>query len=163
MEEVKAKIKAYLDERAAKDELFAKSYAKEKKSINECIRFIMGEAAKEAVSCPGGKGAFMSDEWVYGQAVHYYDEDDIKVAPVKGDVKVSTNVSEPAKVMPQGKTEKGSKRPKSPVEYKPTKKDREKAREAAMRKLEAEELKKLRAPRKRHVEVDSNQMVLFEL
>lgn len=163
MEEVKAKIKAYLDERAAKDELFAKSYAKEKKSIDECIRFIMGEAAKEAVACPGGKGAFMSDEWVYGQAVHYYDEDDIKVAPVRGDVKVSTNMSEPAPVMPQEKPERGSRRPKTLVEYKPTKNDREKTREAAMKKLEAEELKKLRAPRKRHVEVDSKQMTLFDL
>ena len=163
MNEVKERIKAYLDERAAKDELFAKSYAKEKKSIDECLQFIIGEARKEAVNIEGGKGAFLCDEKVFGWAVHYYDEDDIKIAPVRGDVKVRTDMSEPAPVMPKGKPERGSRRPKTPVEYKPTRKDREKAREAAMRKLEAEELKKLRAPRKRHVEVTSNQMTLFDL
>lgn len=113
MSEVNERIKAYLDERAAKDELFAKSYAKDNKSIDECLQFIIGEARKEAVNIEGGKGAFLCDEKVFGWAVHYYDEDDIKIAPVRGDVKVRTE--------------------------------------------------KLRAPRKRHVEVNSNQMTLFDL
>lgn len=153
MEEVKAKIKAYLDERAAKDELFAKSYAKEKKSIDECIRFIMGEAAKEAVACPGGKGAFMSDEWVYGQAVHYYDEDDIKVAPVRGDVKVSTNMSEPAETT------------KAPdVKVRITKQDRERAKKEAMERIIEEERKKILTPRKKQRQEAElpTQMSLFE-
>lgn len=134
MNDFEKKIKDYLDKRAAEDELFAKSYAKEKKSFEECIRYIFGEAFKVAVAMDGcGSGAAFEDEHVFGLAVHYYDEDDIKLNPIHGDVK----------------------------EYKPTKRDREKAREAAMRKLEAEELKKLRSPRKRHVEVDANQMSLF--
>lgn len=158
MEEVKAKIKAYLDERAAKDELFAKSYAKEKKSIDECIRFIMGEAAKEAVACPGGKGAFMSDEWVYGQAVHYYDEDDIKVAPVRGDVKVSTNMTEPAEDKPAETT-------KAPdVKVRITKQDRERAKKEAMERIIEEERKKMLAPRKKQRQEAElpTQMSLFE-
>lgn len=159
MNDFEKKIKDYLDKRAAEDELFAKSYAKEKKSFEECIRYIFGEAFKVAVAMDGcGSGAAFEDEHVFGLAVHYYDEDDIKLNPIHGDVKVSTNMSEPAPVMPQGKPGKA---PKSVKEYKPTKRDREKAREAAMRKLEAEELKKLRTPRKRRVEVDANQMSLF--
>lgn len=84
MNEVKEKIKAYLDKRAAEDELFAKSYAKEKKSIDECLMFIMGEARKQAVKMAGGSSAMIDDATVFGWAVHYYDEDDIKVAPVNG-------------------------------------------------------------------------------
>ena len=39
-------IKAYLDARAQTDELFAISYAKEGKSIEECCNFICQEVKK---------------------------------------------------------------------------------------------------------------------
>ena len=48
-------------------------YANEKKSIDECCSYIMGEARKR------GNAVAISDEEVYGMAVHYYDEDDIKI------------------------------------------------------------------------------------
>lgn len=80
-------IKTYLDERAKTDELFAKSYAKEGKSINECCKYIMGEARKR------GTAVFMTDEEVYGLAVHYYDEDNIKINPVRETAKVNTQQS----------------------------------------------------------------------
>ena len=35
-------VKAYLDKRAAEDELFAKSYAKPNKNIADCCKFIKG-------------------------------------------------------------------------------------------------------------------------
>lgn len=66
-------IKAYLDKRAAEDELFAQSYAKPKKNIDECLRYILGEAHKQ------GDAVCMTDEAVFGLAVHYYDEDDVKI------------------------------------------------------------------------------------
>lgn len=71
-------IKAYLDKRAVEDPLFAVSYAKENKSIDECFNYILNEARKR------GNAVCMTDEEVFGLAVHYYDEDDIKVdkAPV---------------------------------------------------------------------------------
>ena len=69
----KEAIKSYLDERAGTDELFAKSYAKENKNLDECCSYIMGEARKR------GNAVAMSDTEVFGLAVHYYDEDDIKV------------------------------------------------------------------------------------
>ena len=39
-------IKAYLDKRAAEDELFAKDYAKPGKNIDDCCDFIISEVKK---------------------------------------------------------------------------------------------------------------------
>ena len=72
----KERIKDYLDERASKDELFAKSYAKSNKNIDECYDYIVGEARKQ---CKDSDSVCISDDVVYGWAVHYYDEDNIKV------------------------------------------------------------------------------------
>lgn len=72
----KERIKDYLDERAGKDELFAKSYAKSNKNIDECYDYIVGEARKQ---CKDSDSICISDDVVYGWAVHYYDEDNINV------------------------------------------------------------------------------------
>ena len=63
---VKNAIKAYLDKRAQEDTLFAASYAKENKSIDECFDYIIGEVLKK------GNAVYMSDDEVFGMAVHYY-------------------------------------------------------------------------------------------
>ena len=76
----KERIKDYLDERASKDELFAKSYAKTNKNIDECYDYIVGEARKQ---CKDSDSICISDDVVYGWAVHYYDEDNIKVGRSK--------------------------------------------------------------------------------
>lgn len=65
-------IQSYLEERAMRDELFAKSYWKENKSLEECINYILTEVQKSG--CHG-----FADDEIYSMAVHYYDEDDIKV------------------------------------------------------------------------------------
>ena len=72
----KERIKDYLDGRASKDELFAKSYVKTNKNIDECYDYIVGEARKQ---CKDSDSVCISDDVVYGWAVHYYDEDNIKV------------------------------------------------------------------------------------
>lgn len=78
-------IKTYLDKRAKEDALFANTYKKEGKSIKECCKYIMQKARKEAKNgC-----AAIPDDVVYGWAVHYYDEDDIKVSGTTEDVQVS--------------------------------------------------------------------------
>lgn len=77
-------IKAMLDKRATDDELFAKSYAKEGKSIEDCCTFIIGEVQKMGVNA-------LSDEEVLSLAVHYYDEDNISVG-----ARVSCKVIVPA-------------------------------------------------------------------
>lgn len=68
LDEFQRTIKAYLDKRAAEDELFAKNYAKEKKSIKECCNYIISEVKKS------GRCGF-ADEEIFGMAVHYYDEE----------------------------------------------------------------------------------------
>lgn len=65
-------IKSYLDSRAKEDTLFAKTYAKPHKSIEECCRYIIQEVKKT------GRQGF-ADEEIFGMAIHYYDEDSIKV------------------------------------------------------------------------------------
>lgn len=67
-------IQSYLEERAKNDPLFASVYAKPNKNINECLDYILSEAKKR------GNAVCMSDDKVFGLAVHYYDEDDIKVS-----------------------------------------------------------------------------------
>lgn len=80
-------IKAYLDELAKTDKLFAKTYAKENKSLDECCKYIMAEAKKAA---KGKAQIALKDEDVYNLAVHYYDEDDIKATEeVQGEVVVA--------------------------------------------------------------------------
>ena len=68
-------IKAFLDKKAAEDELFAKTYAKPHKSIKECCEWLISEARKMASNNVG----IIDDATTYGMAVHYYDEDSIKV------------------------------------------------------------------------------------
>jgi len=68
----KQTIKAYLDKRASEDELFAISYAKENKNVNDCITYILDTVQKS------GCNGFADDE-VYSMAVHYYDEDNIEI------------------------------------------------------------------------------------
>jgi hypothetical protein len=64
-------IKAYLDKRATQDQQFAQSYAKENKSIEGCCNYIINQVQKSGVNG-------FADEEIFGMAVHYYDEDDIK-------------------------------------------------------------------------------------
>lgn len=71
-------IKTFLDNLAKEDATFAVTYAKENKSIKECCQYIYGEAGKARKG--GAMCVALSQEEVYGLAIHYYDEDDIKVA-----------------------------------------------------------------------------------
>lgn len=71
-EHFKRTIKAYLDKKAETDELFAVSYAKEGKNLDDCIVFIINQV--KASGCCG-----MTDEEVWSLAIHYYDENNIDV------------------------------------------------------------------------------------
>lgn len=85
MNPVKQAIKAYLDDRAKNDELFAQNYAKKNKNIDECFDYIIGEVRKK------GTQVYMTDAEVFGLAVHYYDEDDIKINKLPKETKVSAS------------------------------------------------------------------------
>lgn len=79
----KQTIQTYLENRAKSDELFAASYAKPNKNIDECCNFILGEVQKSG--CNG-----FSDDEIFSMAIHYYDEDGIKnVEPVNARVVIN--------------------------------------------------------------------------
>ncbi len=69
-EHFKNTIKAYLDNRASADELFAVNYAKEGKTLDACISYIFNTVQKS------GCNGFTDDE-VYSIAVHYWDTDEV--------------------------------------------------------------------------------------
>lgn len=76
-------LKSYLDEYASKDDLFAAKYANKDKTIAKCSAYIIGEAKKQKDS---GNVVVLSDEVVYGMAVHYYEEDDVSLSSEKANV-----------------------------------------------------------------------------
>ena len=81
-------IRQHLESRAASDELFAITLAKEGKNIDDCCTYILNQVQKS------GCNGFADDE-IFGMAVHYYDEDKIEVGkPVNA--KVIVNHSVPA-------------------------------------------------------------------
>jgi len=57
---------------AADDELFAVSFNKPQKNIDDCITYILNAVKKSGVNG-------YNDDEVYAMAAHYYDEDDIDV------------------------------------------------------------------------------------
>ena len=83
-------IKAYLDKKAEKDEIFAKNYNKPKKSIERCCAYIITQMAKKAFEVKGqgrmaiccGMDADLDKSDVINFAVHYYDEDDLAIDKV---------------------------------------------------------------------------------
>lgn len=83
-------IKSYLDEMAKRDKTFAKAYAKKEKSMDDCFAFIVSTAKKH------GKAVCMTDDEVFGLAVHYYVEENIKDVKMPKDFK-EAKVSESKK------------------------------------------------------------------
>lgn len=82
-EHFKRTIQAFLEQRAAEDELFAVNYRNPAKNIDDCITYILNYVQKS------GCNGFSNDE-IFGQALHFYDEADIKVGkPI--DCKVVVN------------------------------------------------------------------------
>ena len=114
-------IKNYLDGRAKEDSLFAETYKKANKSIKECCKYIYSQARKLA---KGGSEVGVDDATVYGWAVHYYDEDNIKVEDVKERVEVvaPVKVQEPVVQEPV----KEEKSVKQKLARKKTKQERQK-------------------------------------
>ena len=98
-------IQSYLEQRAKRDSLFATSFAKQNKNIDECCNYIIGEVKK----C-GGNAVCMSDDEVFGLAVHYYDEDNIEVSK-QSNYKVSTGNVKKETVTEQPETKKPASSP----------------------------------------------------
>ena len=127
-------IKQYLDELAKTDKLFAKTYAKENKSVEECCNYIIAEVQKLANR---QRGVALKDSEVYQLAVHYYDEDDIKAPTKVAGAKVVVPTSE-AKPSDAPKAEK----PKQVEEPKAEKPKRKTTKEPKAEKPKQEPIPK---------------------
>ena len=68
----KQTIQNYLELRAESDALFVPRYHNPRKSIDDCITYILNEVRRS------GCNGFADDE-IYSMALHYYDEEDIDV------------------------------------------------------------------------------------
>lgn len=70
-ETFKKTIQKMLEEKASNDPLFAETYKKKNKSIEECCNYIIQEVKQSG--CCG-----FDDSEILSMAMHYYDEDNIK-------------------------------------------------------------------------------------
>ena len=64
----KQTIKVFLDNKAANDELFAQSYNKPHKNLDNCVTYVLNWV--RSTGCCG-----FSDDEIYGKCLDYYDED----------------------------------------------------------------------------------------
>ncbi len=102
-------IKGYVEKFAQGDAQFAAKYEKSGKDIDGCCRYIKSEAKKQTKNgC-----AAISDDEVFGWAVHYFDEG--LAAPKdspRAEVKVAPTAETPKKAVPAAnqkpKAKKGS-------------------------------------------------------
>ena len=62
----------YLEQRAEEDTLFAKKYRNPAKNIDECVTHILNYVQKSG--CSG-----FTDGEIFGQAIHYYEENEIEM------------------------------------------------------------------------------------
>ncbi len=62
----------YLEQRAEEDALFAKKYRNPAKNMDECVTHILNYVQKSG--CSG-----FTDGEIFGQAIHYYEENEIEV------------------------------------------------------------------------------------
>jgi len=131
-DEFKKVVQQYLNDYAAKDPLFAVALQKPGKNIDDCVTYILNWV--KASGCAG----FPDDE-IFGQAIHYYDEDVIDIGKPVTNVQVVVN---------------------QPVELSAG--DIEHAKKAALDKVVNEEIAKLRTKRSKKTEVAAEeQTTLF--
>ena len=71
-ESFKKVIQDYLNDAAKIDPIFAKHLQKEGKNIDDCVTYICNWAKNDGLNG-------YSDNEIYGQAIHYYIEDNIEV------------------------------------------------------------------------------------
>ena len=79
----KRTIQMYLEQRAAEDTLFARNYRNPAKNIDDCVTYILNYVKNSG--CNG-----FTDGEIFGQAIHYYEENEIEVGrPINCQVAVN--------------------------------------------------------------------------
>ena len=164
-ETLKGWLQARLKKMAEEDKSFAEKMENPKKSLDECIKFIQGEVFREYVKeNKGGERvscAMPSREEIFGLAVHYYDEQEVKIqqlpngvaAKVQGGATLSEEELEKLKEKAKAKALE---------EVQAAEKKKLEEREKARRKAEAEK-KKAEAEKKRAEREATGELSLFDL
>lgn len=62
----------YLEQRAEEDQLFAQSFSNPAKNIDDCVTYILNYVKNSG--CNG-----FTDGEIFGQAIHYFEENEIEV------------------------------------------------------------------------------------
>lgn len=131
------------------------SLDKENKSLEECGNYILQEARKK------GSHVAMTDEEVFGLAVHYYDEDDITVKSTsKADVKIAAQKDDKL-LKPLAEYRKEVEQ-KEPVDIDKIVEERVNKKLAEIKKAEQEKKEKRKAKHKAK-KPRVNQVSLFDL
>lgn len=83
----KEAIKTFLEELANTDALFAKTFSKPYKNINDCATYILNEVKKS------GRMGFADDE-IFNMAIHYYDEETVEIGkPINAKIIVNRSIA----------------------------------------------------------------------
>ena len=152
-------VQDYLEKRAAEDPQFAEKFNNPKKSLKECCRYIYERARKAAA---GSSCVYVDPQEVFGWAVHYYDEADLKVSG-SGYTGHASAASAPApKPVELTEKQKAEAEKRALEKYEAEQRAKIEEREKARRKAEAEKKKAEReeAERRRKAEGEFN---LFNL
>ena len=94
MQSLKEAIQQMLEQRAAQEPQFALKLKNPNKNIDDCVKFVFGEVFHKYVTKQTGvQVAAPSREEVFGIAVHYYDEDSVKIRPMSGVLRAAASGS----------------------------------------------------------------------
>ena len=79
----------HLQELANKDGLFAKTFSKPYKNIDDCATYILNEVKKSQ------RNGF-ADEEIFNMAIHYYDEETVEIGkPLSAKVVINRSIATP--------------------------------------------------------------------
>lgn len=82
---IKEFIEDQLQKRAKQEPQFALKLQNKSKSIDQCVKYIYGEVLHKYISeHKGAQAAAVERDELVNMAVHYYDEDNIKIRPLTG-------------------------------------------------------------------------------
>ncbi len=82
---IKEFIEQSLQKRAQEEPQFALKLQNKNKSLDECVKYIYGEVLNKYVKeHRGAQAAAVERDELVGMAVHYYDEENIKIRPLTG-------------------------------------------------------------------------------
>lgn len=88
-------ITNHLQEIANNDELFAKTFSKPYKNIDDCATYILNEVKKS------GRQGF-ADEEIFNMAIHYYDEETVEIGkPITAKVVINHVIAAPPHKAPE--------------------------------------------------------------